>query len=123
MKRDLDLLRNIMIYLEDNLVPSNIMQSTDIALYHTDDEYKIMAEHIRMLLEIGYIECGKPCNTRVGTIYLIKRVTSNGHDFLDALRNDTTWNHVKEKAKGLPGMTIGILLDLGKEYIKTKYLL
>lgn len=122
MKRDLDLLRNLMIYLEDNLKPNTPIQSTNILLYEGDDEYNIMSEHITMLLDMGYIECNKPIYPQGFKICSIIRITSNGYDFLDALRNDTTWNHVKAKASSLPGLTIGILLDLGKEYIKTKYL-
>ena len=51
-------------------------------------------------------------------IYDIQRITSNGHDFLDSLRNNIVWNKTKEAAGKVGGYTISILMDLGKEYIK-----
>jgi hypothetical protein len=118
MKRDLDLLRNIMIYLEENLAPGGNIQSTDISLYDgSDEEYKKLSEHIKLLIEDGLIETSKPAVMKGFTIFMILRITSKGHDFLDALRNDTVWNNTKEKMKEMGGFTLGIALDIAKGYM------
>lgn len=117
MKRDLDLLRDIMIYLEENLIPGGNIQSTDISLYDdSDEEYKKLSEHIKLLIEDGLIEA-KPIMVGGFAIFMILRITSKGHDFLDALRNDTVWNNTKEKMKEIGGFTLGIALDIAKGYL------
>ena len=52
--------------------------------------------------------------------FMIFRITSKGHDFLDTFRNDTIWSDVKEKASVVGGFTISLLTELGKSYIKSK---
>ncbi|MDD5159082.1 MAG: DUF2513 domain-containing protein [Sulfuricurvum sp.] len=118
MKRDLDLLRDIMIYLEENLAPGGNIQSNDISLYDgSDEEYKKLSEHIKLLIEDGLIETSKPVVMKGFAIFMIFRITSKGHDFLDALRNDTVWNNTKEKMKEIGGFTLGIALDIAKGYM------
>jgi predicted transcriptional regulator len=118
MKRDLDLLRNIMIYLEDNLAAGENIESTNISLYDgsSNEEYKKLSEHIKLLIEDGLIETSKPMGMGGFTIFMILRITSKGHDFLDALRNDTVWNNTKEKMKEIGGFTLGVALDIAKGY-------
>lgn len=118
MKRDLDLLRDIMIYLEENLVPGGNIQSTNISLCDgSDEEYKKLSEHIKLLIEDGFIETSKPMMMGGFAIFIILRITSKGHDFLDALRNDTVWNNTKEKMKEIGGFTLGIAIDIAKGYL------
>jgi len=118
MKRDMDLIRDIMIYLEDNLTPGKPIQSTQIPLCgDSDEEYRVFSEHIRLLLDAELIDASE-VTLKGFTIYDIQRITSNGHDFLDSLRNNIVWNKTKEAAGKVGGYTISILMDLGKEYIK-----
>lgn len=119
MKRDLDLLRNIMKYLEENLVPGQIIKSSKITQFGDSDEVHLMiAEHIKLLLDDNLIETLKPIEVQGFTIFMINRITSKGHDFLDALRSDTVWNKTKEKMKEVGGFTLGIALEIAKEQIK-----
>lgn len=121
MKRDLDLIRNIMIYLEENLQPSKEINATDLPFYNRndDEDYQLMSEHLKLIIENGYIEVIK---TPMGgfTLFFITRITTQGHDFLDALRNEKVWNQVKEKTLSVGGYTLSLLVDLGKEYIKNE---
>ncbi|WP_263626499.1 DUF2513 domain-containing protein [Xinfangfangia pollutisoli] len=45
-------------------------------------------------------------------------MTAKGHDFLDAIRNDTVWNKAKSGAAAVGGMTLGMLKDLAVAYLK-----
>jgi len=119
MKRNMDLIRDIMIYLEENLTPGKPIQSTEIPLYNkeNDDEYQVLSEHIKLLLDEGLVEANQmPIKGFV--IYDIQRITSHGYDFLDALRDETIWSKTKDTTGKVGGYTIGILMELGKEYIK-----
>ncbi len=51
-------------------------------------------------------------------VFMIKRITSTGYDFLDALRNDTIWKKTKEKMKEVGGFTLGIAIEIAKEHMK-----
>lgn len=121
MKRDLDLIRNIMIYLEKNLQPGKDINTTDLPFYNQndDEDYQVMSEHIKLIIENGYIEVIKN-PIRGFTFFYITRITTQGHDFLDALRNEKVWNQVKEKTLSASGFTLSFLVDLGKEYIKNE---
>jgi hypothetical protein len=46
------------------------------------------------------------------------RMSSHGHDFIDAIRDDTIWKRTKEGAKTVGGVTLGMLADLAKAYVK-----
>lgn len=119
MKRDMDLLRNMMIYFEDNLKVGNPIESTNLPFYDStdDDSYRNLSDHITMLIESGLIDA-KPLHMHGYTIYAIMRITSAGHDFLDVLRAETVWSAVKEKTKLVGGVTIDLMVDMAKDYIK-----
>ena len=55
----MELLRNIMLYLEEQLTPGKSIQSIDLSSFYeenNDDSYRILAEHIKMLVENELIE-------------------------------------------------------------------
>lgn len=122
MKRDVELIRNIMIHLEEHLVPNSIINARDLPLYDksSNEEFQVLLEHINQLLENQLVEA-KPLKDLSGLReFMIFRITSKGHDFLDTFRNDTIWSDVKEKASVVGGFTISLLIELGKSYIKSK---
>lgn len=99
MKRNLDLLRNILIAIEES---ENFPQAFDNiahlskALNYTD--LNTISYHISLLADCNYIEYIK--FETIGPSYVdyaIIRLTSQGHDFLDNIRNDTVWNKTQEE--------------------------
>jgi hypothetical protein len=120
MIRDLEKLRGIMLHLEGNLTPGSEISSTDLPFTDgTDEDYSILDEHIKLLLEDNLIEA-RAISIRGVTLYYIFRITSSGHEFISAFKEDTIWNAVKEKATKVGGFTIPILVELGKETIKNQ---
>ena len=97
MKRDMDLVREILLATENKsdfsswLVP-DIEGYTKLEIYY----------HIKLLIQAGLVE-GENLSSDSGDKWVIKTLTSTGHDFLDASRNDTIWNKAKDsiKSKGL----------------------
>lgn len=121
MKRDLDKIRDIMLYLEENLKPYSYVDASEINLYEIEnnDSFLCLVEHINLLEEDNYIEVkGKT----FGGNCSIFRITSKGHDFIDTFRNDTIWNKVKEKTIIAGGYTLSFLVEAGVEYIKRELL-
>lgn len=96
MKRDLDLIRKILLKIEDSNVDEAL---TNIQIEgHEHDE---TAYHISLLKSAGFIE-GEilyEIGSGVPSAYMIFGMTWEGHDFLDACRNEKIWVKAKEKLK------------------------
>ncbi len=78
-----------------------------------------MAYHVGLLVENDFIKA-KEYKYQSGepTDYLINTITSQGQDFIDTIRQDTTWNKIKDKSSNIGGFTLSLLVDIGKEYLK-----
>ena len=93
MKRDLDLIRLILLETEKNDQP---MQSVRISAEGFSDQE--VSYHVRLLHEAGYVHANNMSHLR-GIAWYPKSLTWAGHEFLDATRNGTVWNQVKVKLK------------------------
>ena len=105
MKRDMDLIRKILIKIEKEYDGSRPIQVDPIEEYDRSDvEY-----NLGLLVDAGYV---KPLK---GLPNLVRGITWNGHEFLDAVRSDDVWRTVKEKLAALGGTaslaTIKVLAD------------
>ena len=121
MKRDLDLIREIMLVLEDKMEYGKNFQSTHLIEVMQDKTLSVekLAYHLGLLVENDFIKA-KEYRHQSGepTDYLINTITSQGQDFIDTIRQDITWNKIKEKASNIGGFTLSLLVDIGKEYLK-----
>jgi hypothetical protein len=116
MKRDFDLVREILFYFE-NRVDSGVDENVQIEGY---DE-KIIAYHNRILYDAGFIRCESVRSSTSGdrVIRVLPfELTWNGHEFLDKIRSDTIWNNIKaySKEKGLT-LSFNIVNELAKKYL------
>lgn len=99
MKRDMDLVREILLKVEDLPFDGGFH---DIAVEgRTADE---ISYHVMLLDEAAFIEA-EDLTTNSGVCWQPKRLTYSGHEFLDAARNDTIW----EKAKAAVMKSTGVV--------------
>lgn len=120
MKRDLDLIREIMLVLEDKMeYGKNFMSDKlfDIIQNETLSLAKL-TYHIGLLVEGNFIGAKELKTFSNGSVFTINTITSEGQDFLDTIRQKDTWEIVKEKAVKIGGFTLSLLVDIGKEYLK-----
>lgn len=106
MKRDLDLIRSLLIHFEEKCSPPGIVDTSQ-AIIGGYSPYEI-SYHVGLLVDAGLITTG---DSRVfGQIpsYAVKGLTWAGHEFLDASRDPKNW----EKAKG-------IMRDVGSATLET----
>lgn len=100
MQRDMDLVRKILFYIEENYVaggseiPIHIDGYLDAVVY----EHCVLMKNdglIGRILDTSALE-NKSCN--------VGNLTSEGFDLLDKIRSDTNWNRIKSEIneKGLP---------------------
>ena len=93
MKRDWDTIREILTTLEDNTLPNNILQLSDFPSAQTAN----ISYHAELLLEAGLVdgEMQKTIGRGAHGVF-ITRLTWHGHEFLDAINNDTVWEKTKK---------------------------
>lgn len=100
MKRDMELIRKILFKIEDTV--ANVAEyNLEIEGYTIDQ----VAYHCSILHEGGYIHVYKGNYAEDGLYsFGVGRLTWEGHEFLDKIREDTIWNKTKSTIadKGLP---------------------
>jgi DNA-binding transcriptional ArsR family regulator len=108
MKRDMDLVREILVQV------ANFPDIQNYVLSIKGYEEQEVAYHIMLLKEAGLLEAA---TAQFGDGRLAaqpRRLTWQGHEFLDAARDDTNWQKtkdiVKEKGGGLTFEVIKALL-------------
>lgn len=115
MKRDMELVRKILFYVEENYVAGQKwLRNIDIEGY----DYDVIMEHVLLVYENGLIQDIKDISTLGGISYWIGNLSNAGYDFLDKIRSDTVWNKTKTtiKEKGLP-MVTGTISTIANAFI------
>ena len=112
-----------MLVLEDKMEYGKNFKSAQFIEIMQDKTLSVekLAYHLGLLVECGFLKAkeykyisGEP------TDYLINTITSQGQDFIDTIRQDTTWNKIKEKAYEIGGYSLPLLADIGFGILKDK---
>jgi len=92
MQRDIDLIREILLAVEKKESPKGWM---DLQIEGYSKEQ--ISYHVKLLKEAGYLEA-KDLGTRDRDGYDWRPInlTWQGHDFLDAARDNRLWNKAKK---------------------------
>lgn len=102
MKRDLDLVRSILIYVEK---AEDEVDAEDLV---TDSwPFEIVAYHIRLMAHHGLVDLSDDTRDMNGeTLSLtVSGLTWDGQDYLDAIRDPKVWAKVKKTVKEAIGST------------------
>ena len=122
MKRDLDLIRKIMLVIESSNSEYAFRDTKDLADAVENTDLHAVAFHIKLLLDCQYI-IGKEFST-IGLGYAdfcVDRLTSQGCDYLDSVRNDSIWKAVKDKLANFGGTaTLAVVQDLAVSLIRSQ---
>ena len=95
MKRDWELIRKILIKLEDLGSTTSVLNPSDIEGY----DQELVSYHIKLLIEAGLIE-GKCTKSLSAPLHCVAfRLTWDGHELLDQIRNRSVWNRIVEMAR------------------------
>jgi Hypothetical protein (DUF2513) len=116
MRRDLDLIRELMLKLEALPVPAGVVymfQTREVAVEeHTREE---IDAHLDMIYDAGYVIGDGMAQSGD---WVFQRLSPEGHDFLDSVRDQTVWSKTKAGASAVGGWTLDIVKELAKAYIK-----
>ena len=114
MKRDLDLIRKIMLAVEENTTGKiDIYQLADTL--DTSPDYLFyqitLLKEADLVIAHGGVYALTP-RTRKYETFCIYRLTFKGHDYLESIRNEKVWFEIKNKLVLAGGTTT---LDIVKE--------
>ncbi len=119
MTRDWEIIRAILIRLEESTTPNSVVNMKD---FDGIDEQAV-AYNMRILKDAGCIEANISetftGDNLIGAA-IARRLTPKGHDLLDTMRNETVWNQVKSKfqSKGVD-MTIDMVISVGRRVVES----
>jgi hypothetical protein len=105
MKREVGLIRQILLDLEEKGAYTNWM---DIDNQEYSPEQ--MDYHLTLLTEGGLIQVEASERGRLRSLPV--RLTWEGHEFLDAARDDRRWDKLMESLQEVGGVPFGILKDI-----------
>jgi hypothetical protein len=118
MKRDMDLLRLLLLKLEA------VNDRAHSVLMFTYDELAIegytrdqVAYHLDLAVKAGLIDQGGAGGLNHFTF---RQLTWEGHDFVDAIRDDDIWRKTRQGATAAGGFSLELLSDLAKGFIRKK---
>ena len=119
MKRDMDLVRAILLKLEEDisLHPKTYnfhFDNSKILVPGHNDE--AVYSHLLMLIESPYVEGRRAMSGEI----TVKSLTWDGREFLDAIRDVEIWGKTKERAKAVAGVGLQFVWEIAKAEIKTK---
>lgn len=114
MTRDWEIIRAILIRLEESNTPNSVVNMKDF----DSIEEQAVAYNMRLLRDAGCIEANildtSTGDNLIGAA-LARKLTSKGHDLLDTIRNESVWAQIKHKfqSRGLD-MTIDMVINVGR---------
>ena len=120
MKRDMDIVRDLLIRIEGIDRPDGapaLLTITPANLGLSDAAPGAIAYHLLLLVDAGFL---KPTSLKGVEFIGVAGLTWKGHDFLDSIRDPEIWRQTKEGATKAGGFTVELLADLAKGLLKTQ---
>ncbi len=95
MKRNMDLARMILFEIEKCEAPMGLLQELKIEGYSSQE----ISYHIKLLYQAGLLEAEDASTMGMGPkgfCWFAGSLTWEGHEFLEAARDDNRWNKTKK---------------------------
>ena len=118
MKLNQECVRDLLIYLEDNLGYHKRLYVCDIKLKdYSSNELLYTAEKLK---EANFLNCFGGIYSKCNLPLSVDSITYQGHQFLDTIRDENVWSNAKSKIKAVASVTLPILQDLCTSYLRSK---
>lgn len=118
MRRDMDLIRAIMLKLEEMPVAkgtAEVLTPGESAMAFDGYSPEQIEYHLALIAEAGLlVDHGRMMSGE----FVFERLSVAGHDFVDAVRSSEIWAKTKKGAEAAGGFTVDLLKDLAKGFIK-----
>lgn len=91
MKRDLELVKLILLEYEKLPPPPHATDEIKISNYSTEE----IIYHQKLLLDDEYVLGENIVYLGGNQVFIPERMTNKGHDFLEKIKNENAWNKTK----------------------------
>ena len=95
MKRDWDLVRTILLRVEEQPNTTSLLRPNELSGYDEEN----VSYHIKLLIDAGLLTGIVSPSMNAPTLAMARELTWEGHEFLDSIRNPGLWNAIKTKAR------------------------
>lgn len=114
MKRDMELIREILLEAERIVVPGG-QQFPTLTVEGWD--HAVVYEHARLLTSAGFLIAAYELSNAIP----VRGITWEGYDLLDSIRDDSVWANVKKKIAEAGGsVPIDLLQPLATQFLRSK---
>jgi hypothetical protein len=120
MKRDIDLIRELMLKLESfPMEPGDNVHITPDNPGVQVDGYSVdqIDCHLTLIEQAGFIERSRS-GPAIGIMF--RGLSWAGHDFLDSVRSPDVWDRTKQVASAAGGFTVDLLVFTAKSYLESR---
>lgn len=116
MRRDMDLIRHLLLLIEDQGSDMNSWIEDTIVEGHTEEE---ISHHIWLLSDGGFIDA-IDLSTMECSSFKPRCLTWQGHEFLDAVRDKDIWSQTLDLAKHGGTNSLTALFDIAKFLVRKR---
>lgn len=109
MQRDMDLIRALLLQIEEGSSKLPDTYPKEQILYHK-----------RLLIEGGYAKGDTMYGGNKLQAAAITELTVKGHDFLDVVRNDAIWQKTKNEVEKVGTTSISIVYDIASIIVRNE---
>lgn len=111
MKLNYDLIRLLLLKIEDITDGYSEFYNTDIAKAFSDYSETVILYHLKYLDDAGYIE-------RIRG-WVILDITPIGREYLNSVRNKDIWEKTKQKVQSFGEVSLPIITEVSSTLIKS----
>jgi hypothetical protein len=119
VQRDMDLVRDLLLNIEadrrfDGTHWHRISAAKDLGIGEYSDEE--VGYHVNLLIEAGFLR-GRG---GMETIPPISKLTWQGHEFIDNIRDVSIWEKTKARLHGIPSVALTVVASIAEAEIKKR---
>lgn len=107
MKLNHDCIRSVMLYLEENLKITSLIDTKDINL--PDYSQEDIDYSVSKLIEANYLDGDIKRFLTGAHLINVNSITWEGHQFLDNIRDSKVWSNTKSKLSTFSSVSINIM--------------
>ncbi len=117
MRLNNDCVREVMLYLENNLELDGNIDSTylpkAIQNYPADD----ITYSVSMLVDAEYLSVTPIKALGMGPMYIIQSITWTGHEFLDNIREPQVWKETKQITSKVGNVSLNVISQVAASVV------
>jgi hypothetical protein len=113
MRLNHDCIRDILLFVEDNITETKCAISINSLLEHLNDKYDsdIVCYHVRQIHKAGFLDNVSYADD--GPLLLFD-LSWEGHNYVANIRDNNVWSKIKALTNGLASISLPILIDYAK---------